>query len=71
MAAEATPIRSQRRSRSLLISLLLLCTFLFTWYLFTVRPSFDPKGLTEKQLMTMEFNGDIVRTEATIEPSSL
>lgn len=63
MAGETTTIRPQRRGRPLLLSLLLLGLFLSGWHLSTVPPSFDPKGLTEKQLMTMEFNGDIVRTE--------
>ncbi|MBM4123097.1 MAG: ABC transporter permease subunit [Nitrospira sp.] len=47
---------------ALLISGTLLTLFLVAWHLFTLRQDFDPKGFTEDQLMTMEFNGDIVRT---------
>jgi len=47
-----------------LISGFLLVVFLLGWHLFTLRAGFDPKGLTEEQLQTMEFNGDIVRTPA-------
>src|SRR2546422_6087986 len=39
-----------------------LLVFLLAWHLFTLREAFDPKGLTQEQLQTMEFNGDIVRT---------
>src|SRR2546422_10444857 len=39
-----------------------LLVFLLAWHLFTLREAFDPKGLTQVQLQTMEFNGDIVRT---------
>ncbi len=45
------------------ISGFLLVVFLVAWHLFTLRPSFDPRGMTEEQLQLMEFNGDIVRTE--------
>ncbi|MEW6247870.1 MAG: ABC transporter permease subunit [Nitrospirota bacterium] len=45
------------------ISGFLLVVFLLAWHLFTLRPSFDPRGMTEEQLQLMEFNGDIVRTE--------
>jgi nitrate/nitrite transport system permease protein len=45
-----------------LISVVLLVVFLTAWHLSTLRPGFDPKGLTEDELQTMEFNGDIVRT---------
>jgi nitrate/nitrite transport system permease protein len=47
----------------LLISLVLLLAFLLVWHLATVRPAFDPGSLSEKKLMTMEFNGDILRTD--------
>lgn len=47
---------------ALLISGTLLALFLIAWHLFTLRQDFDPKGFTEDQLLTMEFNGDIVRT---------
>ena len=45
-----------------LISGTMLVVFLVAWHLFTLRAAFDPGGLTEDQLQTMEFNGDIVRT---------
>jgi nitrate/nitrite transport system permease protein len=45
-----------------LISGFLLVVFLLAWHFFTLRAAFDPRGLTETQLQTMEFNGDIMRT---------
>ena len=45
-----------------LISGFLLVVFLLAWHFFTLRAAFDPRGLTEDQLQTMEFNGDIDRT---------
>lgn len=39
----------------------LLVTFLLGWHLFTLRPTFDPAGMSEEKLMMMEFNGDVVR----------
>src|SRR5438094_2637715 len=50
------------RKDAWLISGTMLVVFLVGWHLFTQRASFDPGGLTEDQLQTMEFNGDIVRT---------
>ena len=47
-----------------LISGFLLVVFLLGWHFFTMRPTFDPRGMTEEQLQLMEFNGDIVRTAA-------
>jgi hypothetical protein len=38
-----------------------LVLFLLSWHFFTLRSSFDQRGLTEEQLQMMEFNGDIVR----------
>jgi nitrate/nitrite transport system permease protein len=46
-----------------LLSVALLVFFLTVWHVVTVQPAFDPTGRTEDQLMTMEFNGDIIRTE--------
>jgi len=43
--------------------LVLLGLFVLIWYLATVRPAFEPRGLTAEQLQKMEFNGDIVRTD--------
>jgi nitrate/nitrite transport system permease protein len=37
--------------------------FLSLWSVSTSTPAFNPAGLTEDELMTMEFNGDIVRDE--------
>ena len=31
------------------------------WYLVTVQPKFNAKGLSEEEVMKLEFNGDIVR----------
>jgi len=45
-----------------LISAFLLVIFLIAWHLFTLRPSFDPKGLSEEQLQLLEFNGDVIKT---------
>jgi nitrate/nitrite transport system permease protein len=50
------------RKDTLLISGTLLVLFLVIWEVSTLRTTFDPKGFTETQLQTMEFNGDIVRT---------
>lgn len=44
-----------------MITVFLLVTFLVGWHLFTLRATFDAKGLTAEQLQLMEFNGDIVR----------
>ena len=38
-----------------------LVVFLLSWHFFTLRSSFDQRGLSEEQLQMMEFNGDIVR----------
>ena len=45
-----------------LMSGTILFVFLMGWHLFTLRPAFDPKGLTQEQLQMMEFNGDISKT---------
>jgi nitrate/nitrite transport system permease protein len=55
---------SQGRGGALLLSVVLLGLFLLTWQLATQRPSFDAGGLSEDELLTMEFNGDIVRSDA-------
>lgn len=46
-----------------LLSLALLVCFLAAWHLATVQPAFDPRGRTEDELLTMEFNGDIIQSE--------
>src|SRR6476646_937369 len=38
-----------------------LVVFLLSWHFFTLRSSFDQRGLSDEQLQMMEFNGDIVR----------
>jgi nitrate/nitrite transport system permease protein len=45
-----------------LISGFLLTVFVLGWHFFTMRPTFDARGMSEEQLQLMEFNGDIVRT---------
>lgn len=47
-----------------LISGFILFLFLLGWQLFTLRAPFDAKGMSEEELQLLEFNGDIVRTEA-------
>jgi nitrate/nitrite transport system permease protein len=63
MAEAMARLRIRARAGSLGISLLLFGLFVLVWYLATARPAFDPAGLSDKQLMTMEFNGDIIRTD--------
>ena len=36
--------------------------FVMGWHFFTMRPTFDARGMTDEQLQLMEFNGDIVGT---------
>lgn len=48
---------------SWMISLGLLGLLLFAWHIATAQPAFNPAGLTEEQLMTLEFKGDIIRSE--------
>lgn len=47
-----------------LLSFLILGLFIAGWHLATIKPDFDPAGLSEDTLMVMEFNGDIIRNEA-------
>lgn len=53
---------SGTQSNPWLISGFLLAVFLLSWHFFTMRPTFDARGMTEEQLQLMEFNGDVVRT---------
>jgi nitrate/nitrite transport system permease protein len=53
---------TQNAGKPWLISVFLLAIFLIGWHLFTLRASFDPKGMSEEQLQLLEFNGDIVKT---------
>src|SRR6185503_13073060 len=43
------------------IAAFVLVVFLLSWHFFTLRSSFDQRGLSDEQLQMMEFNGDIVR----------
>lgn len=52
---------SGTKSSPWLISGFLLAVFLLGWHFFTMRATFDPRGMSEEQLQLMEFNGDIVR----------
>jgi len=61
--ARAMLLRIKGKAGSLLISLVVASVFLATWHIATVRAPFDATGLTEEQLMNLEFNGDIVRAE--------
>ena len=63
MAEVQTGVQGRAGSWSLVASLLLFVLLLLAWHLATVQPTFNPKGLSEEQLMTMEFNGDIIRRE--------
>lgn len=53
---------TQATGKPWLISVFLLTIFLIAWHLFTLRPAFDQKGMSEEQLQMMEFNGDIIKT---------
>lgn len=46
------------------LSLLILAVFLLIWSGLTRQPKFNPTGKTEDQLLTMEFNGDIIKNDA-------
>ena len=52
----------QGKSSPWMISCFLLTVFLLAWHFFTLRPAFEPRGMSEEQLQMMEFNGDIART---------
>lgn len=52
----------QSKSSPWMISCFLLTVFLLAWHFFTLRPAFEPRGMSEEQLQMMEFNGDIIRT---------
>lgn len=56
------PTTDQARGNPWLVAGFLLMVFVLAWHLSTLRPTFDPSGMTEEQLQLMEFNGDIVRT---------
>jgi nitrate/nitrite transport system permease protein len=50
------------KSSPWMLSCFLLAVFLLAWHFFTLRPAFEPRGMSEEQLQMMEFNGDIIRT---------
>jgi nitrate/nitrite transport system permease protein len=52
------------RARSSILTIAIVSCFVFVWHLATMMPTFDPAGLSEDDLMLMEFNGDIVRDDA-------
>jgi nitrate/nitrite transport system permease protein len=52
------------RQSAWVISLALLGLLLIAWHIATAKPAFNPAGMTEEQLMALEFKGDIVRTES-------
>jgi nitrate/nitrite transport system permease protein len=45
------------------LAICLAFVFIVLWHMATMQPKFNPKGLSEDQLMTMEFNGDIIRDD--------
>lgn len=47
----------------ILLSVLIAVGFVLGWHALTLQPAFDPTGLSEDELMTMEFNGDIIRDD--------
>ena len=48
---------------SAMLSLMVLGFLILVWHLATVKPKFDATGLNEDELMLLEFNGDIIRTQ--------
>ena len=48
---------------SAMLSLMVLGFLILVWHLATVKPKFDETGLTEDELMLLEFNGDIIHTQ--------
>ena len=63
MTAASMDSNKQGQRLAWLISFVLVVVLLGGWHLATRVPAFDPTGLSENQLMTMEFNGDIIRTD--------
>ena len=49
--------------RAPLLTGLIVGVALLVWHVATLAPSFDASGKSEDELMLMEFNGDIVRTD--------
>jgi nitrate/nitrite transport system permease protein len=52
------------RIAPLILSGILLLVFVACWQAATGRDAFDPTGLSEEELLTLEFNGDIIRNDA-------
>ena len=52
---------AQSQGNPYFIAGFVLVVFLLAWHVFTLRPTFDARGLNDEQLQMMEFNGDIVR----------
>lgn len=46
------------------LSVMILVVLLGTWQYSVSKPAFDPTGMSEDELMLLEFNGDIVRNDA-------
>ncbi len=46
------------------MSLGFFLVFILVWHGLTQQPDFDSTGLSENELMTMEFNGDIIQDDA-------
>src|SRR5262245_45538534 len=59
MDAAESALKPHGQGQPLLISLALVVLFVLVWHLATVRPAFNPQGLTAEQLQKLEFNGDI------------
>ena len=57
-------LSAQYKSASRLVSLAILTLLLFSWHIATLQPAFKPAGMSEEQLMNLEFKGDIVRDES-------
>jgi len=53
----------QQKYGPYILSIVIFLLFLLAWHVATMKPKFDPSGLSENELMTMEFNGDIIRDE--------
>ena len=56
-------LSGRHNSSSWLLSLAILAILLFGWHIATLQPSFNAEGMSEEQLMNLEFKGDIVRND--------
>lgn len=57
------PTQSSDRLLPFIGSLALLAGLIACWHHLTIKPIFQATGLSEEQLMEMEFNGDIIQNE--------